>query len=483
MATPSKEASRPTRVRPRRPKAAPYLSPPERKAFGRARRAEVPRSSHAPGKPGGARPDPIALLEEQASGRVPELVPIRYGRMSASPFAFFRGAAYIMASDLATSPKTGIRVQLCGDAHLGNFGVFASPERDLVFDLNDFDETLAGPWEWDIKRLAASIAVAARDRGIGIKGRSRIVQSAVAQYRNALHRFAGMNTLDVWYARADESELSDELRQLKSRQARDFESEAAKARRKDSARAFTKLAHHVNGNARIAADPPLIVPVEDLLPDLQARQLNKGLHSLFEAYRASLSGDLRQLVDRYQYADAARKVVGVGSVGTRAWVVLLLGRDSDDPLFLQAKEASRSVLEPFVDKSEFDNQGRRVVEGQRLMQATSDIFLGWLRTTDIDGESRDFYLRQLWDWKGSADVTRMRPADMSAYGRLCAWTLARAHARSGDAIAIAAYLGSADVFDRAVTAFAENYADQNERDHTALLEAIESGRLEARTGL
>jgi uncharacterized protein (DUF2252 family) len=429
------------------------------------------------------RPDPIALLEEQASGRVPELVPIRYGRMSASPFAFFRGAAYVMAHDLAMSPKTGIQVQLCGDAHLLNFGVFASPERDLVFDLNDFDETLAGPWEWDVKRLAASIAVAARDRGIGLKRRSEIVQSAVAQYRSAMHRLAGMNTLDVWYARVDESELSDELRQLRPRQARNLESEAAKARMNDNARAFAKLARQVNGSARIAADPPLIVPIDDLLPDLQAKQLKKALQMLFEAYRASLSGNLRHLVDRYQYADAARKVVGVGSVGTRAWVVLLLGRDSDDPLFLQAKEAERSVLEPFVGKTEFDNQGRRVVEGQRVMQAASDIFLGWLRTTDIDGESRDFYLRQLWNWKGSADVTRMRPSDMDAYGRLCAWTLARAHARSGDAIGIAAYLGSADVFDRAVTAFAEHYADQNERDHTALLEAIESGRLEARTGL
>jgi uncharacterized protein (DUF2252 family) len=483
MATTSKEASRPTRVRARRPKPARHLSPSESKALGRAARSGVPRSSHALWKPESARLDPITLLEEQASERVPELLPIRYGRMSASPFAFFRGAACIMACDLATSPKTGICVQLCGDAHLSNFGVFASPGRDLVFDLNDFDETLAGPWEWDIKRLAASIAVAARDRGIGLKRRSEIVQSAVAQYRNAMHRFAGMNTLDVWYARVDESELSGELRQLKPRQARDLESQAAKARRKDNARAFAKLAHHVNGSARIAADPPLIVPIEDLLPDLQARQLKKALHSLVEAYRASLSGDLRHLVDRYEYADAARKVVGVGSVGTRAWVVLMLGRDSDDPLFLQAKEARRSVLEPFVDKIEFDNQGRRVVEGQRRMQAASDIFLGWLRTTDIDGESRDFYIRQLWNWKGSADVTRMRPSDMAAYGRLCAWTLARAHARSGDAIGIAAYLGSADVFDRAVTAFAEDYADQNERDHAALLEAIERGRLEARTGL
>jgi uncharacterized protein (DUF2252 family) len=400
--------------------------------------------------------------------------------MSVSQFAFFRGAAYVMASDLAMSPTTGIRVQLCGDAHLSNFGEFASPERNLLFDLNDFDETLPGPWEWDVKRLAASIAVAARDRNIGRKRRIEIVRDAVGQYRNAMHRFASMKALDVWYARVDESVLADELGRLKPRQAREVASEVARARRKDSARAFAKLGYRVNGGARIAADPPLIVPIEDLVTDAQAGQLRKALHSVVEAYRASLSGDLGHLVDRYDYADAAHKVVGVGSVGTRDWVVLLLGRDSDDPLFLQVKEARRSSLEAFVGKSEFDNQGQRVVEGQRLMQAASDIFLGWLRTTDIDGESRDFYIRQLWDWKGSADMTTMRPSDMAAYGRLCAWTLARAHARSGDAIGIAAYLGSTDVFDRAIAAFAEDYADQNERDYTALLQAIESGRLEAR---
>jgi uncharacterized protein (DUF2252 family) len=483
MATTTEGSSRTPGVRARRPRSAARSSPRERAAIGRAMRSEVPRSSHALWTPGSSRPDPIALLEEQAAGRVPELVPIRYGRMSASPFAFFRGAAYILASDLATSPKTGIRVQLCGDAHLSNFGTFASPERNLLFDLNDFDETLPGPWEWDVQRLAASIAVAARDRGVGRKRRSEIVQRAVGQYRNAMHDFAAMRTLDIWYSRADESELSDELRQLKPRQTRDLTRDAAKARRKDSARAFAKLGHRVNGGARIVADPPLIVPIEDLLPNMQAKQLKEALHSLVDAYRASLSGDHGHLVDRYQYADAARKVVGVGSVGTRAWVVLLLGRDSDDPLFLQAKEATRSVLEPFAGKSTFDNQGQRVVEGQRLMQAASDIFLGWLRTTDIDGESRDFYMRQLWDWKGSADITTMRPSDMAAYARLCAWTLARAHARSGDTIGIAAYLGSADIFDRAIATFAEAYADQNERDYTALREAIESGRMEARTGL
>jgi uncharacterized protein (DUF2252 family) len=403
--------------------------------------------------------------------------------MAASPFAFFRGAAYVMASDLSATPNTGIRVQLCGDAHLSNFGMFASPERDLVFDLNDFDETLPGPWEWDVKRLAASIAVAARQREVGCQRRIQIVQRAVAQYRNAMRRFARRNTLDVWYARLDESELSDELRQLKPREVKDIATRAAKARAKDNARAFAKLAHRVNGSARIVADPPLIVPIADLLPDAHARQFEHALQTLVEAYRASLPGNLRHLLDRYRYADAARKVVGVGSVGTRAWVILFLGRDGDDPLFLQAKEATKSVLAPFVGESEFKNQGRRVVEGQRLMQAAGDIFLGWLRTEDIDGQGRDFYLRQLWDWKGSADVDAMRTGDLASYARLCAWTLARAHARSGDAIGVAAYLGSSDLFDRAIAAFAEEYADQNERDYAALLEAISSGRIEAKTGL
>jgi uncharacterized protein (DUF2252 family) len=423
------------------------------------------------------------LLEEQATRRLPELVPIRYGRMSASPFAYFRGAAYPMASDLNTGPKTGINVQLCGDAHLSNFGLFASPERRLIFDLNDFDETLPGPWEWDVKRLAASVTVAARDLGVELKRRSEIVQRAVGQYRGAMHDFAEMKALEVWYAKIEESELADELGQLSPRQKARVERKAAKVRRKDSSHAFAKLAHQVNGAARIVADPPLILPIADLLPDVEADRLEEALRSLIETYRASLSGNLRHLLDRYEYADAARKVVGVGSVGTRVWVVLLVGRDLDDPLFLQAKEAGRSVLEPFARKSEHRNQGQRVVAGQRLMQAASDILLGWLRSTEIDGEGRDFYVRQLWDWKGSADVTTMRPSALDMYSRLCAWTLARAHARSGEAIAIAAYLGSSDAFDRAIAKFGEGCADQNERDYTALLEAIESGRVEARTGL
>jgi uncharacterized protein (DUF2252 family) len=461
-------------------------SPKDRAAAGRSLRSEVRRSSHADWDPGPGRPDPIALLEEQAAERIPELVPIRYGRMSASPFAFLRGAAYVMASDLATTPRSGIRVQLCGDAHLSNFGGFASAERQLLFDLNDFDETLPGPWEWDVKRLAASVAVAGRENGFAPRRREVILGQALGEYRQAIRDFAGMKALDVWYARASASDLRELLRsQATQSEIRRFDKTLEKGRRKDSARAFAKLAVAGDGDARIAADPPLIVPVADLVGDADAERLERGARELIESYLSSLPGDRRRLLERYRYADLARKVVGVGSVGTRAWVVLLLGRDSSDPLFLQAKEAQRSVLEPFTGKSRFRNQGHRVVEGQRLMQAAGDVFLGWVRTThDLgDGKPRDFYLRQLWDSKTAADIARMRPADMALYARLCAWTLARAHARTGDSVAIAAYLGSSDVFDRAIAAFAEAYADQNERDYTALLDAISAGRVHAEKGV
>jgi uncharacterized protein (DUF2252 family) len=404
--------------------------------------------------------------------------------MAASPFAFFRGAAYPMASDLAGTPRSGLNVQLCGDAHLSNFGGFASPDRELIFDINDFDETLPGPWEWDVKRLAASIAVAGRENGFASKRRRAIVLATVGEYRRAMRRFAGMTALDVWYARLDKSALADLPRsRIKRRETKRLDKAAAKARGKDSARAFAKLAHKGDGDARIVADPPLIVPIRDLISGVRARELEKGIRKLVESYRSSLALDRRRLLDRYSFADFARKVVGVGSVGTRAWVVLMIGDDGDDPLFLQMKEAQPSVLEPFAEKCEYANQGQRVVEGQRLMQAASDILLGWLRMGGIDGQTRDFYIRQLWDWKGSADVETMRPADMAVYVRMCGWTLARAHARSGDAIAIAAYLGSGDVFDRAVADFAEAYADQNERDHRALLDAIDSGQVAAESGM
>jgi uncharacterized protein (DUF2252 family) len=428
----------------------------------------------------------VGLLEEQAVGRVADLVPIRYGRMSASPFAFFRGAADVMATDLARTPRTGIRVQLCGDAHLANFGGFASAERQLLFDLNDFDETLPGPWEWDVKRLAASVAVAGRENRFDSKCRARIVRQTAGEYRRAMREFAARKTLDVWYARANATDVRKLLEsQATRKQIRHFDKTLEKGRRKDSARAFAKLAVKTNGDARILADPPLIVPIEDLLSESARRRVERGAHRLLDSYLRSLSGDRRRLFERYRYADLARKVVGVGSVGTRSWVILLLGRDAGDPLFLQAKEASRSVLEPFAGSSEFENQGQRVVEGQRLMQAASDIFLGWLHepVSLDDRKPRDFYVRQLWDAKTSVDVTTMRWPDMALYARLCAWTLARAHARSGDSIAIASYLGSADRFDRAIAAFAETYADQNERDHSALLEAISSGRVPAELGL
>ena len=447
---------------------------------GRAARAHVPRSSHAEWEPAPHRPDPIDLLEEQAETRVPELVPLRYGRMSASPFAFFRGSAYVMAHDLADSPQSGFRVQLCGDAHVSNFGGFASPERNLLFDLNDFDETLPGPWEWDVKRFAASIGVAARGRGFKRRERRELVREAIRRYRETMRDFARARTLDVWYASVGEHDFERYVTQASPDIAKRFARGMAKAHAKDSSRAFAKLTERrVDGEVRIAADPPLIVPIEDLVEGRRRHDLQDGMLELLELYRESLPRDRRHLFDRFRYVHLARKVVGVGSVGTRAWVILLLGRDDDDPLFLQAKEAQQSVLEPFAGASQFGNQGQRVVEGQRLVQSASDIFLGWLRTTGLDGVERDFYIRQLWDWKTSADLERVKLGGLSILTRLCAWTLSRAHARTGDAGAIAGYLGSGNSFDKAIAEFAERYADQNERDYAMLLEAIHSGRVEA----
>lgn len=461
-------------------------SPEDRAERGKSLRRNVPRSSHASYEPSADRPDPVSLLEEQAAQRLPDLVPIRYGRMSSSPSSFFRGAAYIMASDLAKTPASGLGVQLCGDAHLFNFGGFASPEREELFDLNDFDETLPGPWEWDVKRLAAGIAVAGRELDLSRKEREAIVREAVSQYRDAMHEFGAMGNLAIWYARASADDISEVLRTRGSdREVRQVDKSLSKARRKDNARAFEKLAVTENGRARIRADPPLIVPIEDLMDDDDARQLQLAARHVINSYLSSLPGDRRHLLRRYQYADLARKVVGIGSVGTRCWIVLLLGRDASDPLFLQVKEAQRSVLETGAGRSKFSNQGQRVVEGQRLMQAASDIFLGWLRAPRdlVASEPSDFYVRQLWDAKASFDIKTMQPDDLALYARLCAWTLARGHARSGDPIAIAAYLGSSDNFDRALAEFAESYADQNERDYSALLDAIADGRVEAQAGV
>ena len=455
-----------------------------RAARGKAARTQVPRSSHAAFEPAPDRPDPIGLLERQAHSRLPELVPIRYGRMLTSPFAFYRGAALIMASDLAATPRSGLTVQCCGDAHLSNFGVFASPERRLVFDINDFDETLPGPWEWDVKRLAASVLIAAQDNGFAVKEQEQVVLDTVAEYRAAMARFAAMKNLEVWYAHLDvEDTMARFGAQLKAKIAKRTEKTLAKARTRDSMSAFSKLTHEVDGQVRIVADPPLIVPVADLANGSERDEIRDGLHELLRCYRATLQYDRRVLLEQFELADFARKVVGVGSVGTRAWIALLLGLDGQDPLFLQLKEAEASVLEEFLDRSAFANHGERVVNGQHLMQASSDIFLGWLHVDFGPDAERDFYGRQLKDWKGSAEIDHMVPLGMAAYGRLCGWTLARAHARSGDRIAIAAYLGSGPSFDRAIVRFSHAYAEQNARDFKALGKAVESGRIAAQTEL
>ena len=462
-----------------------HLTVAERTERGKAARAAVPRASHAAFEPAADRADPIALLEAQAQTRVPELVPIRYGRMLVSPFTFYRGAAKIMANDLDTTPNSGLKVQCCGDAHLSNFGVFASPERRLVFDINDFDETLPGPWEWDVKRLVASMLIAARDNSFTAKDQDRIVLDTVTQYRTAMRNFAGMNNLEVWYARLDIENFMQEFgSQLKRTQVKRTEKTLAKARTRDSMSAFSKLTQRVNGSAEIVDQSPLIVPVRALMPEAEAREWFDSLHKLVRQFRQSLEHDRRVLLEQFELADFARKVVGVGSVGTRAWIALMFGRDGNDPLFLQMKEAEASVFEAYVGKSAYKNHGQRVVTGQRLMQAVSDIFLGWVHVdAGLDGVGRDFYGRQLRDWKGSAEIEQMVPDGLSAYGRLCGWTLARAHARSGDRIALAAYLGSGTSFDRAILEFSKAYADQNDLDYKRLSKAVASGKIVAQTGL
>jgi uncharacterized protein (DUF2252 family) len=461
------------------------LTPVERAARGKAARATVPRASHAVFAPATDRPDPVALLAEQAATRVPELVPVRWGRMLVSPFAHYRGAALPMASDLATTPVSGLAVQACGDAHLSNFGIFGSAEHRLVFDVNDFDETLPGPWEWDVKRLAASLEVAARENGFGDGQRRDIVTAAVTSYRLAMRGFADMTNLEVWYAHADAAQLRAGLdAQLTVRQRKKFDQGMDRARTSDSMRSVAKLTRVVDGRPRIRSDPPLLVPVTEMTPgDSDRASVESDLAGLVAQYRRTLETDRRFLLEQFEVCDMARKIVGVGSVGTRCWIILLLGRDTGDPLFLQVKEAEKSVLSRFVGASQYANQGQRVVAGQRLMQATSDIFLGWQRTpAGVDGTPRDFYVRQLRDWKFALDIAAMPAAAMRAYGEACGWTLARAHARSGDRIAIAAYLGSSDVFDRALARFAAAYADQNERDHQALADAAASGRITAEQG-
>jgi uncharacterized protein (DUF2252 family) len=453
---------------------------------GKRARKLAPRSAQAVWEPGPDRVDPLRVLAEQDRTRVPELVPVRYGRMLASAFTFYRGAAAIMAADLAAGPDSGLRVQLCGDAHLSNFGVFQAPDRRLVFDINDFDETLPGPFEWDVKRLAASVVIGARDRGFSAAEGEAAVLAGAAAYRNAMAGFAAMKELDVWYARLDVEEFEKRWSSRVSKAARRrLDKNLAKARNKDSLRALEKLTERQDGELRIASRPPLLVPIGELATREGADPavITRMMRRLLDEYRDTLDEQARVLACRYHYIDAAHKVVGVGSVGTRAWIALLLGRDDGDPLFLQVKEAGPSVLEPFSGASRFAHHGERVVAGQRLTQAAGDVLLGWLTAEGLDGRRRDFYVRQLWDGKGSADIEAMDAATMATYAQLCGWTLARAHARTGDRAAIAAYIGKGDRFDRAIAEFSQAYADQNEADYELLMEAQRSGDLKVESGL
>jgi uncharacterized protein (DUF2252 family) len=456
----------------------------ERAAAGKQARKQLPRAVHAePGLAEGR--DPVTLIEQEGEGRVVELLPIRHARMCVSPIAFFRGTASLMAGDLAASPSTSLRVQLCGDAHLSNFGAFESPDRALVFDLNDFDETLPGPFEWDVKRMATSFEIAGRHRSLSADARRALALAAVGWYRRTMREFATMTNLAVWYSRLDSARVEEILRELHAtRVSRAFHRAGEKARAKDSLRALGRLTEVVDGERRIISRPPLIVPIQEFVPaDRDRDDIEDAVRELLRTYRRSLQHDRRVLLEQYRYIDLAHKVVGVGSVGTRCWIALLLGRDDEDPLVLQMKEASASVLEPYLGRARFANHGQRVVEGQRLMQATSDIFLGWIRNpAALDGGSRDFYIRQLWDGKGSIDVDRVLPEALEPYARICGWTLARAHARSGDRVAIASYLGKGDAFDRAIADYASAYADIAEHDYGALVSAVGDGRLPVSDG-
>jgi uncharacterized protein (DUF2252 family) len=468
----------------------PVLSTEERIALGKAARTRAARSSHDAWAPAPDRRDPVAVFEEEAETRVPGLVPIRYGRMLTSPLSFFRGSASLMAADLAGTPDSGIRVQLCGDAHLSNFGLFGSPERQLMFDVNDFDETLPGPWEWDVKRLATSFEILGRELGFSKSERRCVVKACVRQYRRRMLRSARMSTLEAWYAHLEVERLLAGVHQaaaagvLTKQEARTAERRIEQAFARDHVRVLAKRTDTIDGELRIVADPPLIVPVEEFVqPGSDWEETNEVITRLLRSYRKTLMHDHHHPIEEFRVVHAARKVVGVGSVGTRCFILLLLGSDENDPLFLQVKEAEASVLEPYVGRSAYSHHGERIVVGQRLMQAASDIFLGWQTVTGLDGIARDYYVRQLHDWKGGVEVENFRPGGAELYGRLCGATLARAHARSGDRIAIASYLGRRDTFDRAVADFAVAYADQNERDFETFAHAVRIGRLPVLTGI
>ena len=455
------------------------LSRADREAQGKDARAVAPLESHAEFAPAGSR-DPVGLLLDQAKSRVPELVPVRHGRMLVSAFTFYRGAALPMAADLASTPASGLRVQLCGDAHLSNFGAFASPERNLVFDVNDFDETLPGPFEWDVKRLAASLAVAGRDNGFPAKDRRKITLAAAEGYRTAMRGFAAQSMLGVWYAHLDiEQAIGEFQAQMKAKRYKAAQKMLAKAHTADSTKAQRKLTVVADGRRRIISDPPMIMPIEEVYADVQADAIYGEIRTVLGKYQRTLQSDRKHLLEQFTLVQVARKVVGVGSVGTRAWILLMESGDETEPLFLQAKEAQPSVLAAWCGTSQYTNQGERVVAGQHLMQAESEIFLGWTRAAGPDKVDRDFYVRQLKDWKFSFPIEAMIPSGMTAYAQICGWALARAHARSGDRVALAAYLGGSDGFDQAIADFAETYADQNERDYAALQAAVKEGKVEA----
>jgi uncharacterized protein (DUF2252 family) len=466
-------------------KAVEHPTVEARVARGKAARGALPRERQAEWTSSQRTLEPLDLLAEQAQTRLPDLVPLRYGRMADSPFAYYRGAALPMAADLATTAHSGLMVQLCGDAHLSNFGGFASPEREMIFDINDFDETSAGPFEWDVKRLAASLEVAARGRGFDRSIARNVVLGGVRSYQQGIRTVAGLSNLAVWYSRLGLAEVSKRWGDAAGKKMlQRAQRSVAKAESKDQLKARAKLTRLVDGGLRFVSDPPLVVPVQELYGDTQGQRLEESIHEAIRDYRRTLPGDRRRLLESYRFLDLARKVVGVGSVGTRSWMALFVGRDNDDTLILQVKEAEASVLERFLVKSTFNNHGQRVVEGQRLMQAASDIFLGWQRVAEgVDGRPHDYYVRQLWDWKLSADVATMAPDELGVYAQVCGWALALGHARSGDVVAIGSYVGGSDAFAMALAEFAHSYADQNDRDHQALLNAIKAGTVEAETGV
>jgi uncharacterized protein (DUF2252 family) len=462
----------------------PKVTVEERAARGKALRKQVPHESHALWSSPKKRGDPVTILERQAAERMSDLVPIRYGRMAASPFAFFRGGAALMAADLAGSPGSGLQAQLCGDAHLMNFGLFGTPERSLIFGLNDFDETLPGPFEWDVKRLAASMEIAGREMGLGDKERSSAVLGTLRAYREAMAEFAALRDLEVWYTRLSATELQAKLKaSAGEKSGKEVERQIDRSLRRDHLRAFDRLLHVEGGVIRFVSEPPVLTPAEELLDGEERERYVEVIRAFLKQYRESLAPHVRALMERYRFTHIARKVAGIGSVGMRTWVVLFVGRDLGDPLLLQLKEAKRSVLEPYTAPTHYASQGRRVVEGQRFMRVASDPLLGWYQIRGFDGKAHDFYVRQLWDGKSSIDIGRLSPAGLRSYGEACGWTLARGHARSGDRIAMAAYLGDKDTFDRAVAASAAAYAETNKDDHRRLVAAIDQGRVKAQPGV